>query len=224
MMSAITFGLIFLMGCRDESLSPLPGWNSAVHGFAIFDGVGTPDADKKGIANYAKNFPLTNQDKASIPFKVRWVSLDNKLTVNKIEIFVDMIEYYDDPDGNPKAVSLGAAANGIDPNGKLIKTLSPAAGNREWNSFTITPQEIANAYKDATVKYNKTTAVKVFANPDNPRPVGKWFNGTEDFVMTWRLYTTDGLVFKVFNPDSICGDPTPPSQANANCQLVWDVK
>ncbi len=214
---ALSFSLLVLLGCRDESLNPLPGWDPGVHAFGVFDGVA--ESGKANIVSYAKNFPKTGQDQSSaaIPFKIRWVSLDNKLTVNKIEIYVDMIENYTDADGNPKSVSLG---NG----GKLVKTISPSAANREWNSFSLAPVDIYNLYKDATVKYDKVNAVSVFNKPANARPTGKWFNGTEYFVMVWRLYTTDGQVFKTWNPDSICGDPTPVSQANANCSLTWDVK
>ncbi len=219
----ISLGLFLLVGCRDESLSPLPGWDPGVHAFAAFADVTEPKEGTGGTpanaVDYAKNFPIAGQDQAAAKtnFKIRWVSLDNKLTVNKVEVYVDMLEYYDDVDGNPKVVSLGGGD-------KLAKTISPPAGNREYSTFSITPTEIYNLYKDATVKYDKVTAVKVFANPANPRPTGKWFNGSEDFVMTWKLYTTDGKVFKVWNPDSVCGDPTPFSQAKANCQLVWDVK
>ncbi|GAA4399257.1 hypothetical protein GCM10023187_10800 [Nibrella viscosa] len=220
--SIVFFGLVALFGCRDESLNPLPGWEPGVHGFGVFADVAEPKdgaGSKPHIADNARNFTKTDQDKdaAKVNFKVRWVSLDNKLTVNKIEIVVDMIESYTDTDGNPKTNNVGGG-------GKVIKTITPAAGNRQWNTFSISPQEVYNAYKDATFKYDKVNAVPVFNNPKNPRLAGAWFNTTDRFVMVWRLYTTDGLVFKTFNSDSICGDPTPYSQASANCQLVWTVR
>ena len=211
---------MLLVGCQDEALNPNKPWESGVHGFGVFAAIAEGKDGSSYSSNYAKyavNFPLKAQDQAKIDFKLRWVSLDNKLTVNKLEVYVDMIEYYDDADGNPKSVSLG---NG----GKLIKTVNPAATNRQWNTFSVSATELYTAYKDATVKYDKVNLVKVFANPANPRPTGQWFNGTEDFVLTWRLYTSDGKVFKTWNSDSICGDPTPLSQAKANCQLVFDVK
>jgi hypothetical protein len=213
-LSILSLGLMFsLNSCRDESLNPLPGWDPAVHGFGVFDGVS--EVNKRNIVDYAKNFTATNQQSSNVPFKIRWVSLDNKLTVNKIELYVEMIEYYNDPDGNPKAAGLGQ---------KLAKTIATPAGNRQWNSFTISASEVFNLFKDATVKYDKVKSVPVFNNPDNPRPTGRWFNGaTDDFVLSWWLYTADGKVFRTFNQDSICGDPTPVSEANANCQLIWSV-
>ncbi len=213
--------IAMLMSCRDESLNPLPGWEPALHGFVIFDGV-APAANAKTrnqpyITDYARNFPLKAQDAATatVPFKIRWVSLDNKLTASKVDVYLEMIEYYQDADGNDKQSSLG---------NKLVKSISAPAGNRQWNSFTISGTEAFNLFKDATVKYDKTNAVKVFANPANKRPTGQWFNGSEDFVVTFVLTTSDGLVFKKFNEDSICGDPTDISEASANCRLYFDVK
>ena len=217
---AVSFGLLMLVGCRDESLNPLPGWESGVHAFGAFADITEPKDGSGGTPantlNYAKNFPASGQDQAAakINMKLRWVSLDNVLTVNKVEVYVNMIEYYDDADGNPKSASLGS---------KLLKTLSPPGANRVYSTYSISATEVYTLFKDATVKYDKVNAVKVFANPKNPRPTGKWFNGSEDFVMTWKLYTADGKVFTVWNSDSICGDPTPFSQAKANCQLVWDI-
>jgi hypothetical protein len=211
--------VFLLVGCRDESLNPNQPWEPGVHGWGVFDGVA--EAGKANIADNSKTFPLTAQDKASIPFKIRWVSLDNKLTVNKIDIKVEMIESYTDSDGNPKTASLGS---------KVVKTITPAAGNRQWNPFTVTPAEVYNLFKDATVKYDKKTDVKVFANPARPRPANAWLAGAikganaDVFKITWVLYTTDGLVFSTWNADSICLDPTPVSQANANCSLTFTVK
>jgi hypothetical protein len=207
--------IALLMGCRDESLNPVPVWDPAVHGFGVFDIAATTKTAL--TADYAKNFPLKGQDAATatVPFKIRWVSLDNRLTTSKIDVYLEMIEYYQDADGNDKQVSLG---------NKIVKTISAPAGNRQWNSFTVSGTEAYNLFKDATVKYDKVNAVKVFANPANKRPTGQWFNGSEDFVITWVLTTTDGLVFKKFNEDSICADPTDLSEASANCRLYFDVK
>ncbi len=208
-------GLIALMGCRDEALNPVPVWNPAVHGFGVFDN-GATTKDKLTAYN-AKGFPVAAQDAATavVPLKVRWVSLDNKLSVNKIEVFIEMIEYYQDADKNDKQASLGK---------KLVKTISAPAGNRVYNNLSISASEVYNLYKDATVKYDKVNAVKVFGNPANSRPKGEWFNGSEDFTVTWVLTTTDGKVFSKYNEDSICGDPTALSEASANCRLQFDIK
>lgn len=219
-------GVTLLVGCREEALNPNKPWEPAVHALGVFDGVA--EVGKANFATNAKNIPLTGQDAAKIDFKIRWVSLDNKLTVTKIVVKIDMIESYTDPDGNPKTVSLGSG-------GKVVKTIDAPAANRQWNAFSISPAEIYNLYKDATVMYNKVSAVKVFENPARPRPAGARLQGplvvagrtvanADTFVVTWELTTSDGSVFKVWNEDSICLDPTPVSQANSNCRLNFTVR
>jgi hypothetical protein len=217
---SVSLAITFLVGCRDESLNPNKPWEPAVHGFSVFADIPEPkvgSATKPNAADYGKNFPLTGQDQAmsAIKFKTRWVSLDNKLTVSKMEILVEMVESYTDTDGNPKTASLGT---------KVVKTISPSAANRVWNEYSVTPQEVYTLFKDATVKYDKVNAVGVFSNPKVARPTGKWFTATDRLVITWRLTTSDGLVFGTFNPDSICGDPTGYTQASANCQLVFGAR
>ncbi len=217
---------MLLIGCRDESLNPNKAYEPGVHALGVFDGVA--EAAKANFATNAKTFPLGGQDNAKIDFKIRWVTLDNILTVTKIVVKVDMIESYTDSDGNPKTVSLGSG-------GRIVKTIEAPAANRQWNMFSITPAEIYNLYKDATVKYDKVNAVKVFENPTRPRPAGARLQGplvvagktlanADAFVVTWELTTTDGSVFKVWNEESICLDPTPVSQANSNCRLNFSVK
>lgn len=224
----VTAGFFALVGCRDDSLNPVPAFEPGVHAYAVFDGFDAAAQAKKldKDAN-AKTFGVADQDKAKLDFKIRWVSLDNKLTVSKVDIYLDMIESYNDPDGNPKTASLG---NG----GLLIKTISPLAPNRQWNTFSITPMDIYTLYKDATVKYDKVNAVKVFDNPDRVRTAGKWLLpagkvknlnvSADSFVITWRLTTSDGLVFKTWEPSSICADPTLYSDASANCSLITGIK
>lgn len=219
---AFSAAISLLVGCRDESLNPNQAWESGVHGFGVFADVTEPavnSSTRPNAADYAKNFPLTGQDAATagVNFKLRWVSLDNVLSVSKIEVYVDMVEAYTDSDGNPKTVSLGSG-------GRLLKTINPSAANRQWNNFTVTPTEVYNLFKDATVKYDKVNAVSVFANPATPRPTGAWITKTDRLIVKWRLTTTDGLVFTTWNPDSVCLDLTPYTQASANCQLVFSAR
>ncbi len=223
---AVPAVITLLVGCRDESLNPNKPWESGVHALGVFDGVA--ETAKANFATNARTFPLTGQDAAKIDFKIRWVTLDNKLTVSKIVVKVDMIESYTDPDGNPKVASLGGG-------GKVVKTIDSPAPNRQWNNFSITPADVYNLYKDVTVKYDKVNAVKVFENPARPRPAGarlrgplvvagKTISSADAFLVTWELTTTDGLVYKVWNEDSVCLDPTPVSQANSNCRLNFIVR
>jgi len=230
----VIISLLFaFIACRDESLNPIPKWESGVHAFTVFDGIAfngnVLERPQPYEVNFARNFPRAIQSSAKINFKTRWVSLDGKLTVNKIEIYVRMLETYNDPDGNPKVADL--SGNG---KGKLITTISAPADNRVWNAFSITPDQVYNAYKAATVKYDKVNAVNVFNNPSRPRPANARFRPREtaaygdvdadNFVVTWVLYTNDGSVFNTWHPDGVCGDQTAVSEANSNCSLTFNVR
>lgn len=232
MKKILTYGvalcMVALLSCRDESLNPVPTWEPGVHGFAIFADVPEPKegaSTRPNTTANAANFPLAGQDAAKMNFKLRWVSLDNKLTVKKIDVFLEMIESYNDANGNPKTASLGQ---------KLLTTLDPSAANRQWNTFAVTPADVFKLFGTATVKYDGTNAVSVFNNPARPRPEGARLSGAtkvnglnvgaDRFVLTWKLTTADGQVFNAWNPDSICGDPTQYNQASANCSLSWIVR
>lgn len=225
---ALSFGMVALLSCRNESLSPSPGWDPGVHAFGIFADVPEPKegaTTRNNVLPNAVNFPLANQDAAKMNFKIRWVTLDNQLTVKKIEVNVEMIESYNDANGNPKTASLGK---------KVLTTFDPSAANRQWNNFAITPADIYKLYSTATVKYDGTNAISVFSNPERPRPAGTRLAGAtkikglpvaaDRFVITWNLTTDGGLVFTTWEPQSICSDLTPYTQASANCNLVWIVK
>lgn len=223
--------LVSMSACRDESLNPVPAWEYAVHGFLVWDGVafnGKPLSRPQPYeVDYTRNFTPANTDNSKVNMKIRWVSLDNKLTVNKVEIYVRMVEYYNDPEGNPKTADL--SGNG---KGRLYSTLT-AGSNRQYTNFSIEASKVYELYKNATVKYDKVNAVPVFNNPARPRPAGNRFRTDEtagygdvfsdDFIVTFKLYTADGKVFETWEPSSICGDPTPVSEANSNCQLTFGV-
>ncbi len=230
----IIISILFALGaCRDESLNPVAQWQSGVHAYTIFDGIlfngNVQERPQPYETENARNFPRAVQGSARINFKTRWVSLDKKLTVNKIEIYVRMLEVFNDPDGNPVVADL--SGNG---KGKLLTTILTPAENRVWNTFSVTPDQIFNLYQAATVKYDKVNAVNVFRNPARPRPVGARFRPREraaygdvdadKFIVTWVLYTTDNAVYKTWNFDGICDDQTAVSEANSNCQLAFTVR
>lgn len=233
---SLTFivSLVLAFGaCRDESLNPVPAWEPGVHAYTVFDGIlfngNVLERPQPYEVENARNFPRAVQGSARINFKIRWVSIDKKLTVSKIDIYVKMLEAYNDPDGNPKVADL--SGNG---KGKLLTTISAPAENRVWNLFSITPDQVYNLYRTATVKYDNVNSVNVFNNPSRPRPVGARFRPREraaygdvdadKFVITWVLTTTNGAVFNTWNFDGICNDQTAVSEANSNCELGFTVR
>lgn len=219
--SLIVVGLS--VSCRNEDLNPLVQWESGVHAYGVFE------KDSSRAANKV-NFPTSNtQASSKIDFKIRWVSLDQALTVNKIEVYLDFREKFLNADKNEVLVSHGT---------KLMQTIEPK-GNRVWNNFIVTADQVYQAFKDAKYKYDGTNEVNVFANPlriptnrflsdrkdpDTNIPENQKLPvGADSFVLTWRLYTTDGKVFKSWST-SVCTEITTAGQGNSNCQLTWTVK
>lgn len=218
--------LFILLGafgsCRNEDLDPLPAWEPGLHGYGVF-------ATKESRDSYTANFPATNQLNSKIDYKIRWVSLDNKLSVSKIELYVNFMESYLDGDKNERVVSHGT---------KLVKTLD-ASGNRVWTDFSVSAAEVFGLFKDAKFKYDGATETMVFANPlrtaeapflakrQDPDPnvpaEKKLAVSADEFVLTWRLYTPDDKVFKSWSV-SICEEITSAGEGNSNCELVWSVR
>jgi hypothetical protein len=219
--------LLFLLlgtfgSCRNEDLNPVPDWEPGVHGYGVF-------AAKESRAGYTANFPVADQLNSKIDYKIRWVSLDNKLSVSKIELYVSFLESYLDADKNARTVSHGT---------ELLKTLD-ASGNRVWTDFSVSGAEVYELFKDAKFKYDGATETPVFANPlrtagapflakrQDPDPnvpaEKKLAVNADEFVLTWRLYTPDGGVFKSWSV-SVCEEISNAGEGNSNCELVWSVR
>lgn len=224
-LSLLVLSLPAINACRDESLNPLPQWEPGVHGYGVFV---TPTGGESRAAN-AVNFPLATQATAKNDYKIRWVSLDQQLTVNKIEVYVDFRERFLNENKSQVAVSHGQ---------KLLKTITPGA-NRVWSNFSVTPAEIYDLFKAVKFKYDGTNEVNVFDNPlrtpasrflgarKDPDPnvpeAKKLGVAADDFVLRWRLYTPDGKVFKSWSV-SVCTEIIAAGEANSNCELVWTVR
>src|SRR6187551_2386885 len=116
--------LSVITACKDESLVLLPEWESAVHGLGEI----TSDA-----TDFNYNDPSVNVD-----IDLKWVSIDGKLTVTKIEVFALYDESYVDVDGNPAIASHGGTE------GRLIQSYDGGAvpANRAPVSFTVNQTSI----------------------------------------------------------------------------------
>lgn len=202
----IAFFVAALVSCRDESLSPIPVFETGVSGFAAFD------TAKHSTVN---NFSLSAPTKASTGL-FRWLSLDNANTVNKIEYYVTFDESYTDKDGNSRTANHGGSS------GKLIKTISGSdvPANRIFTPFSITQADVYNLYKANTFDYKDGRGVaSVFDKPlDASRTATNRFTSNDGFRLLWTLYTADGRKFDTWSA-SICGN-TPDF---LNCEVDWNV-
>lgn len=187
--------LAVITSCKDESLQVVPEWGTAVHGFAE--------------VTSANGDLLYNDPAVDVDIDLRWVSIDKKNTVTKMEVYVLFDEAYIDVDGNPAVASHGGTA------GKLIESFegSEVPANRTATSFSVTQSAIYELYKDATFDYGNGS-VNVFSNPDKPqRNLTQRFMWDDAITIRWEFTTEDGRVFNSWGP-SVCTE-----FPGANCQI-----
>lgn len=194
---AFGFAVVFLsQSCRDTKSAPLPVFETAVNGFALFKG-------DKFLS--ASDLAKTN------PYSFRWVSVDNINTVNKVEFFVTLFEDYTDKDGNDRTAVHGK---------KLFKTLEggTAPANRVFTDQTVTSGDIYNLFKDAAFDYGLGGGKKAVFDQMG-RTTAKRFTDNDYFSLSWNLTTADGRKFTEWSP-AVCNE----SPAYLNCSLNYFFK
>lgn len=194
--SYISIALFLVLGsCKNEDSFPIPDPDAAVHGFARF------------TSGSARDFSLSNTA-TPLNFEIQWVSIDNKLSVDKIQLFVTFTEDYKDLDNNPRVAIHGK---------KALKEVS-GLGNRQFGGFSISQAEVYALFQSAQFNYG-TGAVAVFNNPAKPtRNTTNRFIVGDKFTVSWALTTSDGKLFDSWS-DSVCLE-----FPGANCSLPWTVK
>ncbi len=187
--------LLLVTSCKDEKLSPYIEPEPAAHAYGELT---------------AGAFDGTNIPGSSVDVAVQWISVDKKVEISEIELFVSFFEDYIDKDGNP-----AVAAHGIQTAPNLV--LSGLA-NRTPGTVKITSDQVYQLFKDAKFKYDGTNEVSVFDNPAKPRPADARFLSGDTFSVTWRLKAKSGLVYKSWSP-SVCTE-----LKGANCEVDWAVE
>jgi hypothetical protein len=186
-----------ITACKDDSLVIVPEWESAVHGFAK-------------VTSTNKDW-LYNDPNVDIDMDLKWISIDNKLTVQKIEVYVLFDEAYVDSEGNPKVASHGGTE------GKLLTSFEGSAvpANRTALNLSVTQNAVYDLYKTAKFDYdNGNGEVDVFTNPAKPqRNATQHFMWDDAITVRWEYTTEDGRVFKKWGP-SVCTE-----FPGANCQV-----
>lgn len=186
--------------CEDEELNPylepLPG----VHAFGqVADG---------SPANF-----ILGQTAEDITFNLQWISIDQELSVEKIDVFVLFNEDYEDEDGNPLVARHGGDE------GVFLTSVEGSAlpANRENFSFSLSQEDVRTLYEGITFDYDEDgTAVDVFDNDFKPaRSSAQPFINGDNFSVRWVLTTTDGLVYDSWSP-SVCTE-----LPGANCEVSW---
>ncbi len=184
--------------CEDPDLNPYVEPETAVHGLAAF------------ATGSAKNYAVSDMA-TGVKFDLQWISIDSKNTVTKIEVFVNYSEKYIDPEKNPRTANHGTKR-------VVLVEGSNVPANRKPTSFTITPQQVYDLFKDAQFDYGKGK-VGVFSNPATPgRTAAARFTTNDLFKITWAFTTADGRYFDTWS-DSVCLE-----FPGANCKQEWGVK
>ena len=201
--------LAVLSSCRDESLNPVPDYETAVHGWGRFQ------------STSARNFVFAEPG-TSLSVDFRWNAIDGINKVSKIEFYQYFDESYVDAEGNNRLARHGGRFQDANAGGKLFKVVEGSAvpGNRSDISFSISQADIYNLYKEAKFKYDGSTEVAVFNNPAKPdrSPESPFVKG-DQFELSWIIYTEDGRKFDYWS-DSICSEEFPQSSCTVKFGVV----
>jgi len=187
--------------CTDEELLEKnnPVWETGVNGFGQFQSASALNFIRGDVA-------------IDLDLDFRWISIDGKNTVEKVEFYVAFDEKYINKDGDPAVASHGK---------QLISTVDTPPDNRVDMSMTLTQGEIYTLFSSATFDYMEDgSAEDVFANPDKPTrdTSTQPFLDGDSFILTWVLTTSDGRVFDSWSPSACTELP------GSNCELSWIVE
>ncbi len=198
--------------CEDEELSPYVEPLPVVHAYAKIPAE-SPDDFIAGALD------------AAINANIQWVSIDRKLEVQKIDLYILFSEEYVDPSDNPTVARHGGDE------GIFFKSIEGGdlKGNRENASFTVSQADVLSLYQNATYDYNGDgNPVPVFNNTIKPsRSAAMPFIPGDNFTVRWELTTTSGLVFDSWSP-SVCTEfetytGSDYNDGGVNCTLDWTV-
>ncbi|MFN8355729.1 MAG: hypothetical protein U0Y10_14830 [Spirosomataceae bacterium] len=187
--------LAIVSSCKDASLSPYVDPESGVAGYGEL---------KTG------SFKETSYSSSKVDVAVQWISVDGKIDIDKIELYVNFLESYIDKDGNPAVAVHGGATGKTD-----ASLVISGVGNRTPGTISIPASKIYDLYKDNKFKYDGKTETAVFGAK---RPTDKRFLIGDSFTVSWRLYGKNGLVYKSWSP-STCVEVV-----GYNCSVSWKVQ
>lgn len=193
-------GIMALVGCKKDELSPLKDWEDAATGFGNLE---------------SGQFKAGAMSSSAVNVGISWNNYGKDITITKIEPYIHWVErYYDNTRQQNVEVEHSA------PLGKTEASLvinNPKL--REKNVITITPDRIYNLFKNSTHKYNGPSAVNVFQNPEIDRSdPNKRFRVGDRFFVTWWLYAADGRIFKTWAVSIQNGE-----LEGANTRVSWTV-
>ncbi|MFZ1807708.1 MAG: hypothetical protein WAU36_10820 [Cyclobacteriaceae bacterium] len=187
------------VSCSDDK-ELVPAWETAINGQGL-------------ITSTAQDFKSGNPA-IVVDFSLKWISVDSKATVTKMEAFVSWKESYIDSDGNPAVADHGK---------KQIATIEGGAvpENRGTTTFSLSQPDMFALYNGQTYDYKDGTdgnAIDIFSSTINSgRDAAVHFVSEDKFSVTWQFTGSDGRVFKAWSP-SVCTE-----YPGSNCQVDFGV-
>jgi|LakMenE18May11ns_1017448.scaffolds.fasta_scaffold9956410_3 hypothetical protein len=253
------FLLAIAVGCKDEKLNPYVAPLGNAHGFGQFisqldNKTLLPEFgnnqfyDQTAVNNAVFFDDLLATPSQKVNFQLQWQSIDNRVKITTIELYLQYDETYTDADRNPQTARHGGpnpAVNPTYPAGKFWKSV-PAGEARVSQRLDISANDIYEVFKNNTFKYSSSSpAVNIFSNHPynsfiqssngysfdrsnaNARfkksrtytlPAGNVTLAADVFRITWRLIADDGSAYGTWSP-GVCS-----SVVGATCFGQWSVK
>ncbi|MCB0492782.1 MAG: hypothetical protein KDC93_10235 [Cyclobacteriaceae bacterium] len=187
------------VSCTDDKVL-VPVWETGINGEGTITGTATDF--KRGDGSIVLDFDL------------KWISVDSKETVTKMEVFITFTEDYVDNDGNPAVADHGT---------KLLQTFEGGAvpANRAPVAFSLSQADVYALYNGTTYDYKDGVdgnAIDVFGSPINTgRDATNIFVAEDKFKLTWQFTASDGRVFRAWSP-SVCTE-----FPGSNCEVAFGV-
>jgi hypothetical protein len=194
--------IIFVSGCKDESVGISDKLATTIYGFA------------RKKQNAASQFYAKDANPMELDFS--WSTADLSVKVRKVEFYISFREPYLDQHNNLKIANHGGDR------GVLLKTWEGVElpSTKQPKTLTCRQQELYELFKDAKFDYEGNgSLVSVFSNPARPERVeGARFIEGDEFKITWVLHTTNGVELSDW-PAAVCTEST-----ESNCSFSWSVK
>lgn len=190
---------VLTVSCKDDK-ELVPVWETGVNGEG--EVVSTAQDFKRG------------DNAVVLDFELKWISVDSKVTVTKMEVFITWNEGYTDIDGNPAVANHGTV---------LIESIEGGGvpANRVPVGFSLSQPDLLALYDGVTYDYKDgidDNPIDVFGDPVNPgRDATNTFVAEDQFTVTWQFTGADGRVFSAWSP-SVCTE-----FPGSNCQIDFGV-
>jgi hypothetical protein len=188
--------IAFLNGCEDP-IDPTPVFESVPHGFA------------KLAATSSKNLKAGDPT-SKLDGTLQWISIDEKVNVKSIDLYIQWTEGYIDGDKNPKNAAHGK---------RKLTTIANPGANRTISAISISSNDLFNLFKDVKFDYKDGKGSRpIFDDAYNSlRSLSNPFVPADKFILTWAFNAEDGKVYDSWSP-GICGNTV-----GANCNIPFGV-